>query len=166
MKKTQAWLLAGALGAAFTFAPTARAADPVVTPPSSSSKAWQTSVKPRFEPPQRQARILGLQLPTFIALGLGSLSAGGAVATRFAASRGNDPDTCESPCTERTAAQHRWLVASGVLAGMAAAGVGAGITLMLTAPKDQDRDAVRPRLALGLSGQKAVAKVGWAFSSF
>ena len=46
------------------------------------------------------------------------------------------------------------------------AGVGIGITLMLKAPKNPARDAIRPRFDLGLSGQKAVAKVGWVFNSF
>jgi hypothetical protein len=41
-----------------------------------------------------------------------------------------------------------------------------GITFMLKAPKNPTRDAIRPRLGIGFSGNKAVAKVGWAFSSF
>jgi len=110
--------------------------------------------------------VLGLRLPTVIAFGLSGLSAGGAVATGVAAKRGNDPDTCDSRCTERGVRQRALFITTGVLTGMAAAGVGVGITLMLKAPKDPRRDAIRPRFDLGLSGQKAVAKVGWVFSSF
>jgi hypothetical protein len=85
------------------------------------------------------------------------------VATSFAARRTNEPTNCDSRCTERAATEKRLLIATGVLSGMAAAGVGIGITLMLKAPKDPRRDAIRPRFDLGLSAQKAVAKVGWVF---
>lgn len=113
-----------------------------------------------------EKRILGLRLPTFIAFGLGGLSAGGAIATSFAARRGNDPSNCDSRCTEHGVRQKALLITTGVLTGMAAAGVGIGITLMIKAPKNPRRDAIRPRFDLGLSGEKAVAKVGWVFSSF
>lgn len=114
----------------------------------------------------KEKLILGMRLPTFIAFGLGGLSAGGAVATGFAARRGNDPSSCDSTCTEHGVRQKALLLTTGVLTGMAAAGVTIGITLMLKAPKNPNRDAIRPRFDLGLSGEKAVAKVGWVFSSF
>jgi hypothetical protein len=173
------WLFASSLLCSFTCAGLANAAHP-----SSSPKAAAPSVKPpalrnvrppaRLEltPPTLQAPrrpeklILGLRLPTFIAFGLGGLSAGGALATSYAATRGNDPNTCDSRCTDRHVRQRALLVTTGVLTGMAAAGVGIGITFMLKAPKNPTRDAIRPRFDLGLSGQKAVAKVGWVFSSF
>jgi hypothetical protein len=140
------WLLASCFCSLFAFAPAARAADPVSHLPSA--------------PPTR----VKLQLPTFLAFGLGAVSAGGAVATSFAAKRSNEPTNCDSRCTERAAGtEKRLLIATGVLSGMAAAGVGIGITLMLKAPKDPRRDAIRPRFDLGLSAQKAVAKVGWVF---
>lgn len=158
--KLRGWFMASCLSSTFVFAPAALADDPTT---ASTRKAVSGSVKPRFEPSRRQARILGLELPTFIAFGLGSLSAGGAVATGVAAKRGNDPTNCDSRCTEQAVAQKRLLVTTGVLTGMAAAGVGIGITLMLKAPKDPNRDAIRPRFDLGFSGQKAVAKIGWVF---
>jgi len=125
-------------------------------------------VTPRLPPlsQPREKLILGMRLPTFIAFGLGGLSAGGAVATGFVARRGNDPSSCDSTCTEHGVRQKALLLTTGILSGMAAAGVTVGITLMLKAPKDQRRDAIRPRFDLGLSGEKAVAKVGWVFSSF
>lgn len=140
------WLLISSLCCNFAFAPAARAATPL---PSSTPRAPASRVK--------------LRLPTFLAFGIGSLSAGGAVAAGAAAKRSNDPTHCDSRCTERTVTQRRLLVATGVLTGMAAAGLGIGITLMLKAPKDPKREAIRPRLDLGLSSQKAVAKVGWVF---
>jgi hypothetical protein len=167
------------------FTSLARAAPEGPAPASSTSKADADSVNPELEriPPRLalrlsepslrlpelarpEKRILGLRLPTFIAFGLGGLSAGGALATRFAATRGNDPNSCDSRCTDHDVRQKALLVTTGVLAGMAAAGVGIGITFMLKAPKNPTRDAIRPRFDLGLSGEKAVAKVGWVFRSF
>lgn len=132
---------------------------------SSSAGEAARSLEPRPEL-RPEKRILGLRLPTFIAFGLGGLSAGGALATRFAATRGNDPNSCDSRCTDHDVRQKALLITTGVLTGMAAAGVGVGITLMLKAPKNPNRDAIRPRFDLGLSGEKAVAKVGWVFRSF
>jgi hypothetical protein len=193
MKRTQlnSWLFAS--GACFSLALShlAHAAHPpkVAFALPSSPKAQASSVKPsplenplpalrRVTPlhlaapelppivPRREPLILGMRLPTFIAFGLGGLSAGGAVATGFAATRGNDPNTCDSRCTEHGVRQRALLLTTGVLTGMAAAGVTIGITLMFKAPKNPARDAIRPRFDLGLSGEKAVAKVGWVFSSF
>lgn len=140
------WLLASCLCATFLFAPAARAAGPA---PTTIPKAPASRVK--------------LRLPTFIAFGLGGLSAGGAMAAGFAAQRGNDPTTCDSRCTEKATTQRQMLIATGLLTGAAAVGIGVGITLMIKAPKDPRRYAVRPRFDLGLSGQKAVAKIGWVF---
>ena len=125
--------------------------------------------EPSFEPPpsrRHEVLIFGMRIPTFIAFGLSGLSVGGAVATGYAATRGNDPNTCDSRCTEHGVKQRALLVTTGVLTGMAAAGVSIGITLMFKAPKTPTRDAICPRFDIGLSGQKAVAKVGWVFSAF
>lgn len=175
----KSWLFASSLCCSFTLTPLA------VAEPSSTPKAAPHTVKlPRVEvlpqplrlrldeprlayiPPRREKLILGLRLPTFIAFGLGGLSAGGAIATSYAATRGNDPSTCDSRCTEHGVRKKALLITTGVLTGMAATGVGIGITLMLNAPKNPTRDAIRPRFDLGLSGEKAVAKVGWVFRSF
>ncbi len=175
------WLFASSLFSSFACAQLAYAAHPSSTLPKASvegvkpvaSKISRSTPQPlqltppTFRAPQRQEKlILGLRLPTFIAFGLGGLSAGGALATSYAATRGNDPSSCDSRCTEKGVRQKALLVTTGVLTGMAAAGVGIGITLMLKAPKNPTRDAIRPRFDLGLSGEKAVAKVGWVFNSF
>ncbi len=107
-----------------------------------------------------------MRIPTLIALGLSSVSAGGAVVTGFAAARGNDPSTCDSSCTEHGVRQRALFITTGVLTGMALAGVGIGVTFMLKEPSDLKVHAVRPRLDLRVSGQNAVAKIGWVFSSF
>jgi hypothetical protein len=175
------WLFASSLFCSFACVQLAHAAHPSSTLPKASAEGVKPVAKknsrptaqplqltpPTFRAPQRQEKlILGLRLPTFIAFGLGGLSAGGALATSYAATRGNDPSSCDSRCTEKGVRQKALLVTTGVLTGMAAAGVGIGITLMLKAPKNPRRDAIRPRFDLGLSGEKAVAKVGWVFNSF
>lgn len=174
------WLFASTLFSSFASAELAQAAHPSSSLPKATVEPVKPAVKeiaklpvplqltaPTFQPAQRrETLILGLRLPTFIAFGLGGLSAGGALATSYAATRGNDPSTCDSRCTEHGVRQKALLVTTGVLTGMAAAGVGIGITLMLKAPKNPTRDAIRPRFDLGLSGEKAVAKVGWVFNSF
>ena len=125
-------------------------------------------VKPLPEAKSTRNEILwhGLRIPTIIAFGLSGLSAGGALATGFAASRGNDPRTCDSSCSEHDVRQRALLVTTGVLTGMAAAGLGIGITFMVKAPSNRTQTAVRPRFDATISGQKAIAKVGWVFSSF
>jgi hypothetical protein len=127
-----------------------------------------TEVKPLPVAKSTRNEILwhGLRIPTIIAFGLSGLSAGGALATGFAASRGNDPRTCDSSCSEHDVRQRALLLTTGVLTGMAAAGIGIGITFMVKAPKSRAEPAVRPRFDATISGQKAIAKVGWAFSSF
>jgi len=129
--------------------------EPVVAPPMTT-----------FQSPRNEIMVFGMRLPTLIAFGLGGISAGGAVATGLAAARGNDPTTCDSRCTEHGVRQKALLLTTGVLTGMAAAGVTIGFTLMFKAPKRPTRDAICPRFDLGVSDTKAVAKVGWVFSSF
>jgi hypothetical protein len=175
------WLFASSLFSSLASMQLAHAAHPSSPLPKASIEGVKPVAKkisrptrqplqltpPTFQAPRRQEKlILGLRLPTFIAFGLGGLSAGGALATSYAATRGNDPSSCDSRCTEKGVRQKALLVTTGVLTGMAAAGVGIGITLMLKAPKNPTRDAIRPRFDLGLSGEKAVAKVGWVFNSF
>jgi hypothetical protein len=181
MTRTQlkSWLFAGSFFCALAGASIAHAAHPTSSPKTVAPAVKAAPAKivkpvplplqltpPTFQPVRREKLILGLRLPTFIAFGLSGLSAGGALATRVAASRGNDPSTCgDSRCIDHGVRQKALLVTTGILTGMAAAGVGIGITFMLKAPKDQRRDAIRPRFDLGLSGEKAVAKVGWVFTS-
>lgn len=193
MTRTQlrGWLFASGVCFSFALSRGALAAHPakVAAPPPSLPKTEAASVKAspvenslvalppppavRLTPPRiapliapKETLILGMRLPTFIAFGLSGISAGGAIATGYAASRGNDPNTCDSRCTEHGVRQKALLLTTGVLTGMAAAGVTIGITLMFKAPNNPSRDAIRPRFDLGLSGDKAVAKVGWVFSSF
>lgn len=109
---------------------------------------------------------LGMRIPTLIAFGLSSVSAGGAVVTGFAAARGNDPSTCDSTCAEHDVRRRGLLITTGILTGVAVAGLGIGVTFMLKEPRDPKADAIRPRLDLRVSGQNAVAKIGWVFSSF
>jgi hypothetical protein len=188
----KSWLFASSLFSAIAYTHLAGAAHPgaASAPVSSTPKAGAPSVnpapeknaaapaavvplrlrlsEPRLPPlvPQKETLILGMRLPTFIAFGLSGISAGGAVATGIAATRGNDPNTCDSRCTEHGVRQRALLVTTGVLTGLAAAGMTIGFTLMFKAPQNPRRDALRPRLDFGVSDTKAVAKIGWVFSSF
>jgi hypothetical protein len=192
MIRTQlnSWLFAAGFCFAATLSGLARAADPdPAALPTVSSRAERDDVNPSevnslppapprlmlTEPSVRpittssgrrnEVNVFGLRIPTLIAFGLSGLSAGGAVATNLMARHGNDPSSCDS-CNEQGGARRGMLlVSSGILTGLAAVGVGVGITFMIKAPKDPTRDAIRPRFDVGLSGEKAVAKVGWNFRS-
>lgn len=126
--------------------------------------------QPKELPPARSFRHeivwLGMRIPTLIAFGLSSVSAGGAVVTGFAAARGNDPSTCDTSCVEHNVHRRGLLITTGILTGVAVAGLGIGVTFMLKEPRDPKADAIRPRLDLRVSSQNAVAKIGWVFSSF
>lgn len=146
-------------------------ADPIPTP---SATPLRLELKP---PPvllplrmpkskYEEVRIWGLTIPTFVAYGLGGVSAGGAVLTGIAAARGNEPSNCvDSRCTEHGVRQRALWVTTGVLTGMAVAGLSIGVTFMVKAKTNPEPDAIKPRLDLGLTGQKAEAKIGWVFSS-
>jgi hypothetical protein len=188
----QRWLFASSLICAFTFTHLAMAAHPsagntlLSTPKAEPASVKRAPERISFEPapppqlrlrlappnsvpldaPVPERRVLGLTLPTFIAFGLSGVSAGGAIAAGVAATRGNDPTHCDSRCTERGVRQRALLLTTGVLTGVAAAGLTVGITFMFNAPKNPRRDAIRPRFDLGVSDTKAVAKIGWVFSSF
>jgi hypothetical protein len=157
--------------------PTTSRTEPGAVKPSSTEipplrllplRVQLAEIKPLPEPKSTRNEILwhGLRIPTIVAFGLSGLTAGGALATGFAASRGNDPRTCDSSCSEHDVRQRALLVTTGVLTGLAAAGLGIGITFMVKAPRNRTETAIRPRFDATISGQKAVAKVGWAFSSF
>jgi hypothetical protein len=149
---------------------------PPLSLPSLASLASLAPPRPELQPepkPLPESKSIrneilwhGLRIPTIIAFGLSGLSAGGAVATGFAASRGNDPRTCDASCSEHDVRQRALLLTTGVLTGMAAAGLGIGITFMVKAPSNRTEPAIRPRFDATISGQRAIAKVGWVFSSF
>lgn len=187
------WLFASCLFSAIAYTHTARAAHPgaASAPASPSPKTNAILVKPARSTilmapapalhlrlasppspvtlpavPKKETLILGMRLPTFIAFGLSGISAGGALATGIAATRGNDPNTCDSRCTEHGVRQRALLLTTGVLTGLAAAGLTVGFTFMLKAPSNPAHDGIRPRLDFGVSDTKAVAKIGWVFSSF
>ncbi|RYZ08623.1 MAG: hypothetical protein EOO73_07160 [Myxococcales bacterium] len=190
----KSWLFASSLFSAIAYSHAASAAHPgaASAPVSTSPKASPSLVKPAAKNilpahvtplrlrltspvphsalppavPKKETLILGMRLPTFIAFGLSGISAGGALATGIAATRGNDPNTCDSRCTEHGVRERALLLTTGVLTGLAAAGLTVGFTLMLKAPANPTRDAIRPRLDFGVSDTKAVAKIGWVFSSF
>jgi len=98
-------------------------------------------------------------------LGVGGLSATGALAAGLIANgRYNDPANCSSHCNDGHMVSNRTLaVTSGVLAGVAAAGIGAGVVLLLTEPAHSERSNLVPKLRLKVSAQKAAAGAVWTF---
>lgn len=113
-----------------------------------------------------EVRIWGLTIPTFVAYGLSGVSAGGAMITGYAAARGNQPSNCvDSRCTEHGVRDKALWITTGVLTGMAVVGLSLGVTFMVKAKTSPSHDSIKPRLDLGISGQKAEAKIGWVFSS-
>jgi hypothetical protein len=107
-------------------------------------------------------RILGLSLPAFIALGAGSISAGGALLTHMAASSPSYSDpkqSCGGPCSDNP---QTLALASKLLGAFAAAALSTGLVLAVTdsGPKKAD---FKPSLRLNLSPKKAAASALWAF---
>jgi hypothetical protein len=71
---------------------------------------------------------------------------------------------CGANCSDARVARSKTLsFTSTVLAGVAAAGVGTGIVLLLCSPSDSERVGLAPALKLRVGSQKAVAGVLWKF---
>lgn len=103
-----------------------------------------------------------LRLPAFIVLGVGGLSAGGAVVTGIVErNRQYDPKYDCARCDGDRALDQKLSLATKVLAGVAALGVSTGLVLLLTAPKE--KGTFTPSLGVNVSGSKATAKVTWKF---
>jgi tetratricopeptide (TPR) repeat protein len=115
--------------------------------------------------PTTQRRSPVIRLPAFIALGVGGLGASGALATGLIVNgRYNDPSNCTHRCDDGHAISSRALtITSGVLAGVAAAGIGAGVVLLLTKPAHSERSRLVPALRLKVSAEKAAAGAVWRF---
>jgi hypothetical protein len=105
---------------------------------------------------------LGLRLPTFIALSVGSLGAGGAVVTRIAASGPPNPQIgCNAHCSDGS---HTLGTTSTILAGIAGAAVGTGLVLALSEHRQGPRQlALTPVLKMSVSPSKAAASASWSF---
>ncbi len=104
------------------------------------------------------------QLPAVIALGIGGLGAGGAVVTEIVGSgRHDDPKLdCGTHCGT-SHDEHSLALATKVLAGIGAAGVGAGLVLLLTSPKKEESPTLTPSIKFNFSGSKVTAKAVWRF---
>jgi hypothetical protein len=113
----------------------------------------------RADPPSPPAS--PLRLPAFLALGVGGLTASGAVVAGVASSTHSEAKLdCGSHCgapTDRTLS-----TTSKILTGVAAASVGVGLVLLLTAPH-KERSSFAPSLGVGVSSTKATAKAIWTF---
>jgi hypothetical protein len=55
------------------------------------------------------------------------------------------------------------VTASTIFAGVAAAGIGTGIVVLLCSPPEAERGGLLPTLRLKVTAQRAVAGVTWKF---
>lgn len=120
------------------------------------------STAARAEPPPAQQPASPLRLPAFLALGLGGLTASGAVVAGVASSSSSHADPkleCGSHCGAPT--DRALSMTSKILTGVAAASVGVGLVLLLTPHKE--RPSFAPSLGVGISATKATAKATWTF---
>jgi hypothetical protein len=135
--------------------PAAARPAPASTTPSPQGVLAAPSPPPSLPSPPK----LALRLPAFIALGVGGLSAGGAVVTGIMGSeRPYDPKVDCAQCTHHPALA----TTTAVLTGVAAAGVSAGIVLFLAGPRTE-RPSFTPTIGVSLSSSKASAKAVWTF---
>ena len=112
-------------------------------------------------PAAAKGTLLGLRLPTFIALGIGGLGAGGAVVTHLAATAPyTDPKLgCNGRCADGS---HTLDMTSTILAGLAVGALGTGVVLALSEPA-RDKKPLAPVLKMSVSPSKAAASASWTF---
>ena len=135
-------------------------------PPRVAATAGQRAAGPRLFPalPSSPARPSSLPgLPSFLSLGKpgagGTRSAGLGVSGAY-----DDPRmACSADCRDSIQANQSPGVARTVLAGAAAAGIGAGVVLLLTAPARSAKSPVTPALGVGVALQKISASAIWRF---
>jgi hypothetical protein len=133
--------------------------------PKLSMPARTAAPRAALRAPPRQVRRSSFRLPAFMALGVGGLGASGALATGLLASgRYNDPANCTTHCNDdRTISNRTLALTSGILAGVAAAGISAGVVLLLVNPARTEKFSLVPALRLKLSTGKAAAGAVWTF---
>jgi hypothetical protein len=166
-----------------TGAPDAGAALAAPPPPTSASPAAPTtpppgaSSTPPSAPPSAPAPEArqGSNLPALVALGIGGLSAVGAVVTGILAKSKYDTaqDECSPHCTDDQLSGTRTMAwTSTVLTGVAVVGAGVGVTLLLTSSRSAESPATArlpaprlglPQVTVGLGPLGAQASAGWRF---
>ncbi len=108
-------------------------------------------------------RVLGVRVPAFVALSLGSLEAGGAVVTRLVANwpSAEPKNGCVAHCSDGSRTLE---TTSTILTGIAVASVGTGLVLALSDPgKARKRLAMAPVLGMSVGSHKAGASASWRF---
>jgi tetratricopeptide (TPR) repeat protein len=142
------------------------------TPPPTTTAPPTTSPPPQVEtatpPPEQKSNI-----PAYVLLGLGAVTAGGAVLTGILAKGEYDDakDTCSPNCQDSDLQSGRTLaLTSTILTGVAVVSASVGAVLLFTnKPSTQDahrakrRSAYVPRVFLGVDTKSAVGSAGWAF---
>jgi len=154
---------------ASTAAPTATSAATAPAPTATATATATAAAPPPPAPPTEQpsTKPEPNRLPAFIALGVGGVLAGGAVATGLMAnSRYDDAkNSCSPRCNDSQLSGSRSLaITSTVLTGGAVVGVGVGVVLLLLTRSDADQlSRTAPRLDVALGPKAAAAGVAWSF---
>jgi tetratricopeptide (TPR) repeat protein len=149
-------------------APPGPAPAPSTTPPPVAQPTARAASSAAPAPPPAPGEDYGPNVPALLALGVGVLATGGAVATGILAqSEYNDAKkTCSPACTDHQLAPGRSLAwTSTALTGVAIVGVGVGVTLLLTGHKKTEAppNARLPTLFVGLGPRGAGAAASFTF---
>lgn len=148
--------------------PAATPTPSAATPPSTPPRPPQSDETPPAPAPEQKTNI-----PAYVLLGLGAVTAGGAVLTGVLAKGEYDDakDSCSPNCKDSDLQSGRTLaLTSTILTGVAVVSASVGAVLLFT-NKPTQKDARRakrhstyvPRVFLGVSAKSAMGSAGWDF---
>jgi hypothetical protein len=145
---------------------------PATTPPPTTSDG-QTA-PPTVDQGAQPAPEQKANIPAYVLLGLGAVSAGAAILTGVLAKGEYDDakDSCSPNCTDDDLKSGRTLaLTSTVLTGVAVVSASIGAVLLFTSKSDSEKVSSRrsrrtssaPRVFLGIAPSGAMAGAGWGF---
>jgi hypothetical protein len=145
------------------------------TPPASTSTPDTAAPPPTVDAPSTPPPEEKTNIPAYVLLGLGAVTAGGAVLTGILAKKEYDDaeGSCAPNCADDDLQSGRTLsLTSTILTGVAIVSASVGAVLLFTSkPAAQDarrtkrtpRSAYVPRVFLGVAPGSAVGAANWAF---
>lgn len=143
------------------------------TPPTTTTPPPPTTTPPTTEPPAAQPVEQKPNIPAYVLLGLGAVTAGGAVLTGILAKKEYDDakDTCSPNCEDSDLQSGRTLaLTSTILTGVAVVSASVGAVLLFTQkPAAQDarrakrKSAYVPRVFLGVAPGGAMGGAAFGF---
>ena len=137
------------------------AAPPAAPPPTATATATSSPPPP---PPEDE----GSDVPAYVLLSIGGLSAAGAVITGVLANSEHSDlkDTCSPNCTDDDVSSGKTMaLTSTILTGVAVVGVGIGAALLFTGGSSSEAAQASPvpRVRVGLGPKGAGADATWRF---